>query len=144
MKTQQRRSMVAYRTLSYVLGFLFTATTTLVFFTCFGQRIQFAVPRELAIAINHAVLFLLFSPVLLCLRAEKPKLLILDLATLLGFCTGFVYSTFLTDCNIWPIALVVWLLLSVPAFLSLNLVCFFCRRRMSAPPPPSTMTTIRN
>ena len=69
-----------------------------------------------------AYLFL-YLPILLPILDSK-----LDCANLVGFttlsfCVGFVAAAFVANNNIWPIALVVNLALSIPSMIVLVLIC---------------------
>lgn len=72
--------------------------------------------------------FILFLPILLSLIGKNIKLPQLNGFLILGFCIGFTLYAFLTNNNIWPIALALWLMLNAPAVLALDLICFLMRK----------------
>lgn len=69
-----------------------------------------------------AYLFL-YLPILLPILDSKLDCANLYGIALLSFCMGFIAAAFATNNNIWPIALVVNLALSIPSMIVLVLIC---------------------
>ena len=70
---------------------------------------------------------ILFAPVLLNGMSTADSLAI-NVSAILGFAIGFIYVAIIQNNNIWPIALAIWIFLSLPAFAVLNLVSRVSRR----------------
>lgn len=70
---------------------------------------------------------ILFAPVLLN-RMSTADSLAINVSAILGFAIGFIYVAIIQNNNIWPIALAIWIFLSLPAFAVLNLVSRVSRR----------------
>ena len=67
---------------------------------------------------------ILYLPILSSVSSYSLNLTYLHYLTIFSFCIGFIAAAVITNNNIWPIALVFWLVLSIPGILALNLVCY--------------------
>ena len=70
-----------------------------------------------------------YSPILLGLTSIKINMEKMNILTLTAFITGFIVMSFITNNNIWPIGLVIWLILSIPALVTLNMTCYVYKRK---------------
>lgn len=102
-------------------AFSFIVIATVLYFKYFYKE-------DISLILTIGIPFILFLPILLSLIGKNIKLPQLNGFLILGFCVGFIFSAFLTNNNIWPIALALWLVLSMPGILTLNLICFFIRK----------------
>lgn len=105
----------------YLIAFLFTTITTVVYYNYFYRE-------DVSVALAILIHFIFFLPILLFLVKKGIELFHLNLITILGFCVGFICFAFLTNNNIWPIALVICFMLSVPSIVVLNLICFLVKK----------------
>ncbi len=106
----------------YLIGFLYSSIATGIYFTYFFRK-------DMSAMLIFAVTLILFLPVLLSLIRANIRLLQLNRFSILGFFAGFIFSAFLANNNIWPIALALWLVLSLPGILILNLICYLIRKK---------------
>ena len=82
---------------------------------------QFLFREDISKVGAFAVPFLLFAPILLGSILLRVNLAVTDVLTFVGFLIGFVAGA---DSNIWPIALVFQLFLSLPAIILLNVIAY--------------------
>jgi len=106
----------------YLIGFLYSIIATGIYFIYFYRE-------NTSTILIFTIPLILFLPILLSLIRGNIKLAKLNKFSIVGFCLGFIFFALLTNNNIWPIALVLHLGLSVPAILSLNLVCYLVRKK---------------
>ncbi len=110
------------RKMKYIFGFLYTAIATVLYFKYFYKE-------DISRIFSLTIPVVLYMPILLSLTEKRLKLFKLNIFTVFAFCIGFILIAFTENNNIWPIALVVWLVLSVPSILILNLVCYVLKRK---------------
>lgn len=107
-----------------------TYTSALFYITiATGVYFNFFYRIDAAIVTIVTILFILFLPILFHLIEENVRLSQINILLISGFCIGFLFTTFLTDNSVWAITLVIWLLLSIPVILILNLMCLFIKKR---------------
>lgn len=66
---------------------------------------------------SAAVPFVLFVPILLSITKSRPGMSLINLTAVTSFSAGFIWGG---NSNIWPIALGVWIVLSIPAIVVFN------------------------
>ena len=71
---------------------------------------------------------ILYLPILSSVSSYRLNLTYLHYLTIFSFCVGFITAAIITNNNIWPIALVFWLVFSIPGIIALNLVCYLYKK----------------
>lgn len=108
--------------MKYIISAIYTAIITSLYF-------MFLYREDVSPVVVFIVQIILFSPILLVLTETKLNLLKINILTILGFCVGFTIIALITNNNIWPIALVAWVIFSVPAILILNIISYVYKRK---------------
>jgi hypothetical protein len=111
--------------MKYKAGFLYTVIATAVYFKYFYRE-------DVSALLLFTIPFFLFLPIFQCFNDPELILKKLNILTVLAFCVGFIFAAFLTNNNIWPIALIIQLIVSVPSILIINILCLFSRRMSAA------------
>lgn len=104
------------------VAFLYTAITSFVF-------MQYFYKESISLLSSCIFLLIIYAPVFLAIN-KNLKIIHVTIVTIFAFCIGFTTSTIIKDVNIWPIALVFWLMLSMPIILLIDLICFLIRRHL--------------
>jgi len=107
----------------YIASLLFAAATTLLFFV-------FLYRENISIWATYLIPIILFSPILIGLKSEI-NISKINLFTVFGFIIGFISASLINEINIWPIALGIWLIKSVPGILLLNFITVLNNRTKS-------------
>ena len=111
--------------MKYIAGFFYTVISTAIYF-------KFLYREDVSAYLLFIIPFFLFAPILHNLIDTTLILKKLNILTVLAFSVGFIIAAFLTNNNIWPIALIIQLIFSVPSILIINILCFLSRRKRAA------------
>ncbi len=107
-----------------IIAFLYTGLAIYIF-------MEFFYYEEMSILLLFVATISIFIPLIFNGYFEVSKFSI-NLSALLGFVFGFASHGLITELNIWPVALLFWLLLSAPSIIGLNLVSIFIKKHRYA------------
>ena len=104
--------------MKYLLVVFYTGITSFLYFGySYSENDS---PIQLFIAT-----LILYLPVLSAVSSYRLNLTYLHYLTIFGFCVGFVMGS---NSNLGPIALMFWLISSMPGILFLNFVCYLYKK----------------
>jgi len=104
--------------MKYLLVVFYTGITSFLYFGySYSENDS---PIQLFIAT-----LILYLPVLSAVSSYRLNLTYLHYLTIFGFCVGFVMGS---NSNLGPIALMFWLISSIPGILFLNFVCYMYKK----------------
>lgn len=102
-------------------GFLYTLISTAIFFKYFYRE-------DISVFLMFTVPFFLFLPIIYYFINKELGLKKLNILAILAFSIGFIIAAFISNNNVWPIVLILWLVLSVPSLLIINMCCLIIKR----------------
>ena len=112
--------MMKYNKIIYLTSLLFAAITTFIFFF-------FHYFKNITLWEHFLVPLIFFTPIIVGIHNEI-KFSEINLITILGFVIGNIIASFLDGNNIWPISLVIWFIISIPAIVGLNLISMLIKK----------------
>jgi len=107
--------------MKYLLVSFYTGITTFLYFIYVYREDASMLQLFIATVI-------LFLPILSSNSSYRLNLTHLHHLTIFSFCAGFIAAVIITNNNIWPIALVFWLVLIIPGILFLNFICYLDKK----------------
>ena len=107
--------------MKYRISFIYTALVTVIYF-------MYLYEEDISLLMSLIIPAVFFLPILLALTNMELNLKKMNLVILSAFITGFIVSAFISSNNIWPIALITWLVISIPALFLLNMTCYVHKR----------------
>lgn len=109
-----------YPQMKYLLVLIYTGASSFIYF-------RYLYREDVAAILTFIIPTILFLPILLSVSEHKLNLLYLNSLTLFAFCAGFIAAVSKLS-NIWPMALMAWLALSIPGIVMLNVIAFIYKR----------------
>ena len=107
--------------MKYLLVSFYTGITTFLYFIYIYREDASMLQLFIATVI-------LYLPILSSNSSYRLNLTYLHYLTISSFCVGFIAAAISTNNNIWPIALVFWLVLIIPGILALNFICYLDKK----------------
>ena len=108
--------------MKYLLVSFYTGITTFLYFIYVYREDASMLQLFIATVI-------IYLPILSSNSSYRLNLTYLHFLTIFSFCVGFIAAAFFTNNNIWPIALVIWLVLIIPGILVLNFICYLGKKK---------------
>ena len=106
--------------MKYLLVIFYTVTTSFLYFGyAYSENDK---PFQLLIAT-----LIIYLPILSSVSSYRLNPTYLHFLTIFAFCVGFVFGS---NSNLGPIALIFWLISSIPGILILNFVCYLYKKNM--------------
>ncbi|MCP4989954.1 MAG: hypothetical protein GY928_29070 [Colwellia sp.] len=107
--------------MKYLLVSFYTGITTFLYFIYVYREDASMLQLFIATVIIHL-------PIIFSNSSYRLNLTYLHFLTIFSFCVGFIAAAIITNNNIWPIALVFWLVLTIPGILVLNFICYLDKK----------------